>query len=543
MGVDPAIDITAVERRTVLTLLERHLPGTTAWVYGSRAKWTSTPQSDLDLVVFTTPEQRGQVGDLREAFEESNLPFRVDLFVWHEVTDLQQRIKTEHVVLCRATKRGPRSGWHRYDVSSLIDRRALLVGDGYRARNSELAATGPPFARAGNIAFGFRFADADRLSENRLHAVGNKLSKPGDVVFTSKGTVGRFALVQTDTERFVYSPQLCFWRSLDHSIIDPKFLYYWMQGREFHDQFKSVSGQTDMAEYVSLADQRRMFITAPPVPEQRAIAHILGHLDDKIELSRRMNETLETMARALFKSWFVDFDPVRAKMAGRDTGLPKYRANMFPDRFQDSKMGPIPKGWSIGCLGDVASSVRRGIDPKDVSDGTPYVGLEHMPRGSIALTEWDRSERVASSKFVFKKGELLFGKLRPYFHKVGLAPVSGICSTDIVVIDPKSVTWSAFSLATVSSIEFVRYADHTSTGTKMPRTSWNAMRRYAICLPPAAVAEEFQSVVGPLLDRIIANVHCNHSLDTLRNLLLPRLVSGDLRVSGHGAVRRTLQRE
>ena len=87
MGVDPAIDITAAERSTVLTLLERHLPGTKAWVYGSRAKWTSTPQSDLDLVVFSTPEQRRQVGDLREAFDESSLPFRVDLSVWDEVAD------------------------------------------------------------------------------------------------------------------------------------------------------------------------------------------------------------------------------------------------------------------------------------------------------------------------------------------------------------------------------------------------------------------------------------------------------------------------
>ena len=203
----------------------------------------------------------------------------------------------------------------RYEVSALIKAGALEIGDGYRAKNNEFAPSGLPFARAGNIKDGFQFADADRFPEENLERIGNKISESGDVVFTSKGTVGGFAFVREDTPRFVYSPQLCFWRSRDPSLIDPRFLFYWMSGREFFVQFKGVSGQTDMAEYVSLRDQRSMHLTLPPLPEQRAIAHILGTLDDKIELNRRMNETLEEMARALFKSWFIDFDPIHAKAA------------------------------------------------------------------------------------------------------------------------------------------------------------------------------------------------------------------------------------
>jgi type I restriction enzyme S subunit len=130
-----------------------------------------------------------------------------------------------------------------------------------------------------------------------------------------------------------------------------------MFGREFFVQFKGVAGQTDMADYVSLADQRRMYITLPPLHEQRAIAHILGTLDDKIELNRRMNETLEAMARALFKSWFVDFDPVRAKAEGRDPGLPKPLADLFPARFVDSELGEIPEGWEVKPIGDLAEVV------------------------------------------------------------------------------------------------------------------------------------------------------------------------------------------
>ena len=375
MGLDRSIDITAEERKAVLILLARHLPNTTAWVYGSRVKWTARPVSDLDVVAFATLEQAGRVSDLREAFEESNLPFRVDLFVWDEVPEqFRKQIEAEHVVLVEKKSLGPPGEWKKHEVKALIDDGALEIGDGYRAKNTELVGSGVPFARAGNIKNGFQFNGADHFPEACLNRLGDKISKPGDVVFTSKGTVGRFAFVKEDTPQFVYSPQLCFWRPRDHGLIDPRFLFFWMSSHEFFVQFKGVAGQTDMAEYVSLRDQRNMHLTLPLLPEQRAIAHILGTLDDKIELIRRMNETLEEMARALFKSWFVDFDPVRAKatLKHHDATYPQGRSDwtierarayldkmdpditaVFPDSFVDSELGPIPEGWEVGCFGDV----------------------------------------------------------------------------------------------------------------------------------------------------------------------------------------------
>ena len=241
-----------------------------------------------------------------------------------------------------------------------------------------------------------------------------------------------------------------------------------------------------------------------------------------------MNETLEAMARALFKSWFVDFDPVRAKMEGRDTGLPKPIADLFPDRLADSECGEIPVGWKAGRLADIATAPRRNVDPASLDDETPYIGLEHMPRRSIALTVWERIGKVASNKSVFDKGEVLFGKLRPYFHKVGVAPINGVCSTDIVVIAPKSTEWSAFVLACVSSVEFVRYTNQGATGTKMPRTNWTTMGDYRICRPAAPAVEAFQNAMQPGLERIIANVHESHTLAGIRDTLLPKLVSGEL---------------
>lgn len=161
----------------------------------------------------------------------------------------------------------------KHQVCELIADGKLFIGDGYRAKNEELSSNGLPFARAGNINEGFRFDNADHFPEKNLVRVGNKVSQSGDVVFTSKGTVGRFAFVRSVTPRFVYSPQLCFWRSLDKDAIEPRFLYYWMFGREFFVQFQGVAGQTDMAEYVSLTDQRRMHITLPDPGERRHRPH------------------------------------------------------------------------------------------------------------------------------------------------------------------------------------------------------------------------------------------------------------------------------
>ena len=126
--------------------------------------------------------------------------------------------------------------WRQFEVENLIASRILVISDGYRAKNSELSNHGLPFARGGNINQGFLFDDADCLDVSNLQKAGEKISKVGDVVFTSKGTVGRFAFVKESTPRFVYSPQLCFWRVLDSNFILPRFLYYWMQGREFFAQ-------------------------------------------------------------------------------------------------------------------------------------------------------------------------------------------------------------------------------------------------------------------------------------------------------------------
>ena len=316
---------------------------------------------------------------------------------------------------------------------------------------------------------------------------------------------------------------------------DPRFIAYFLSGLDFF-------AYSDKAAVPGLNRNHlhQALVHVPPHSEQRAIAHILGTLDDKIELNRRMNETLEGMARALFKSWFVDFEPVRAKMEGRWRkgeslpGMPAELYELFPDGMVDSDLGEIPAGWEVKGLGAVANEVRIGAQPQSIKPGTPYIALEHMPKRCLSLSEWDVADGVGSSKFRFKRGDILFGKLRPYFHKVGIAPVEGVCSTDIVVVAPAADCWFGFVLGHISSDAFVDYTDTTSTGTRMPRTKWRDMARYEIWLPGRLLAEAFTLQIQPWVQQIVSAIHESRALASLRDTLLPRLISGKLQ----GAQRR-----
>jgi type I restriction enzyme S subunit len=201
----------------------------------------------------------------------------------------------------------------------LIEEESLEIGDGYRAKNNELGGTGPIFLRAGHVTeTHIDFAGVDRFHEKLRDRLGQKFAKTGDTIVTTKGnSTGRTSFVTERMPEFVYSPHLSYWRSRNPNVICAGFLRYWSKGAEFIGQLGGMSASTDMAPYLSLTDQRRLRITVPSISRQKRIADILGKLDDKIELNRRMNETLEAMARRLFKSWFIDFDPVHAKAALR----------------------------------------------------------------------------------------------------------------------------------------------------------------------------------------------------------------------------------
>lgn len=312
-----------------------------------------------------------------------------------------------------------------------------------------------------------------------------------------------------------------------NSLADTRFLCYAIENTDVGG-FITGSAQPKLSQ----SSMNAVRLLLPPLSEQRAIASVLGALDDKIELNRRMNKTLEDMAASIFKAWFVDFEPVHAKAGGAKSfpGTPQEVFDALPSGFVDSELGQIPEGWEIGALGDIGANIRHNIKPDEIDVETPYIGLEHMPRCSIALTEWETVGKVSSGKSRFKKGQILFGKLRPYFHKVGVAPIAGVSSTDILVVEPKKSEWSAFLLGHLSSVDFINHTTACSSGTKMPRTNWKDMASYEVVLPPSEIALALTKLSALSVDAIVENIFESITLAETRDTLLPKLLSGEVRV-------------
>ena len=535
MGVNQAIDITAEERRIVLALLKRHLPRTVVWVYGSRVKSTSRQQSDLDMVVFTTPEQNGRVGALREAFEESNLPFRVDLFVWDAIPEaFRQRIEAEHVVLIGGNEQRQTKKWSSVQLDDVAD---LLAGFPFKSKKYVDDRSSPRLLRGDNIAQGtLRWDNAKRWPREETQSLVPYWLRRGDVVIAMdrpwiEAGLKFSAIREADLPALLVQRVA---RLRGNSRLYTRFLSYVIGGRDFTNYVLSVQTGTAVP-HISARQIKEFEFLLPPLHEQRAIAHILGALDDKIELNRRMNETLEEMAQALFESWFVDFDPVRAKMEGRDPGLPQPVADLFPDRLVDSELGGIPKGFRVVPLPEVMEInprryLRRG-------ERAPYLPMADMPtKGHAPDTVADRP--YGSGKR-FTNGDTLVARITPCLENGKTAYVDflqndqiGWGSTEYIVMRSRSPLPNEFAYCLARSNGFREFAIQNMSGTsgrqRVPPKAFSAL---LITAPPKSVAESFGIYIQPLLARVRKGVCESRALASLRNALLPKLISGDLRVN------------
>lgn len=353
------------------------------------------------------------------------------------------------------------------------------------------------------------------------------IPEPGDVVMTTEAPLGEVA--QLGKEKVALAQRVITLRGKS-GFLDNTYLLYLLQTEEMQEQLKARSTGTTVLG-IKQSELRKVGVRVPPIDLQQSAAKTLKALDDRITLLRETNATLEAIAQALFKSWFVDFDPVRAKQQGlAPEGMDEATAALFPDCFEESELGLVPKGWRAGTLGDVAQTARQQMQVSDLHADLHYVGLEHIPRKSLSLTAWDNAEGLESAKGAFSEGDILFGKLRPYFHKVVIAPFSGVCSTDILVCQPRTKAYFGLVAMHLFSETLIEYADRLSNGAKMPRVNWKDLAAYPICIPPTEVATELNEAIRPLVARMNANTHQAQTLATLRDTLLPRLISGQLRL-------------
>ena len=381
MGMTDAIDLTNEQRSQLNSFLRRFLPNVAVWAYGSRVKWTARPNSDLDLVAFTTPAQCPQVAELKDALAESNLPFPVDLHVWDDVPErFREIIGKEYVVVQAATQQSQQTGmaverlvgpiptgWEHTTLGVACERGGgdIQTGPfGSQLHAADYVSVGIPSIMPQNIGDNRIIEDGiARITPEDAKRLSRYLVRKGDIVYSRRGDVERRALVRDKEDGWLCGTG-CLRVRLGKQGPDSRFATYYLGHPGVREWITRHAHGATMPNLNTSILAACPFVV-PPLSEQRTIANILGTLDDKIELNRRMNETLEAMARALFKSWFVDFDPVRAKTAGRDTALPKHLADLFPDSFEDSELGEIPKGWGVGSILKHARLLSEGTPKTD----------------------------------------------------------------------------------------------------------------------------------------------------------------------------------
>lgn len=312
---------------------------------------------------------------------------------------------------------------------------------------------------------------------------------------------------------------------------DPLFVYYNLSGRK--TEIRTAAGGSAQP-ILNKSAFGQLNILLPPLPEQKAIAHILGTLDDKIELNRRMNATLEAMARALFQSWFVDFDPVRAKLDGRKpVGLDDETAALFPDKFQDSELGRIPEGWETGKVDNLVTFSRASINPGSF----PYEKFNHFSLPAFdngRMPKCEQGSAIKSNKLVVMPDSVLLSKLNPHIPRIWLPDLRGsyrsVCSTEFIVgcAKPGVSREYLFSLFTSSFFASIYGTLVTGTTGSHQRIRSDSVLAMTITIPTPSLIQVFTEIARPMFGRAFSNVEQSCALASLRDALLPKLLSGDL---------------
>jgi type I restriction enzyme S subunit len=427
-------------------------------------------------------------------------------------------------------------------VLSLEERGVLKVEDGnhgeYRPRKNEFVDQGVSFIRAADIKDGIvMFDDAEGINETALSRIRKGIGRPGDVLITHKGTIGRVGLVADDAPDFVCSPQTTFWRVLDPTFADRYYLYAYMRSPQFQELFRVYGGETDMAPYVSLTSQRSLVLSLPNIATQRAIGKIIQCLDRKIDLNRKTNKTLERIAKAMFKSWFMDFDPVWAKAEGQPTGLPDEISELFPDSFEDTELGGIPAGWRIGEVQDLCEWVSSGGTParshKEFWEegDIPWFKTGELNDGPLL----DSSEKINelainnSACKLWDRGTILFAiYASPTVGRLGVLTSRGTSNQAAAgLMASKGIGIPFLRRCLLFSRDDLQ---NIAVGAAQQNINVKVLKEHRVVIPPETLANKFSSLVADLDDRQEVLLREVAILEELRDALLPKLISGELRV-------------
>lgn len=395
----------------------------------------------------------------------------------------------------------------------------------------KLVETGPYVVRTQDIITGvFRSDKAAHVAiDTYTERTTRVVPRYGDLLYSREGTYFGIAAEVPERTRICLGQRMVLIRPKSGRL-NFRYLRYWLNSPCMASH---INGYRDgsVAERLNLPTIRALPILLPPLAEQKRIAHILGTLDDKIELNRRMNATLEAMARALFKSWFIDFDPVRAKLDGRQpSGLDPATAALFPASFQDSPLGPIPKGWSLKPLPEVIEvNPRRLLKAGSVA---PYLDMKNLPtRGHCADEVIDREFHSGTK---FQNGDTLLARITPCLENGKTGFVDFLeegqvawGSTEYIVFAPKRPVPPQFGYLLARSDALRAHAIQNMIGTtgrqRVPAECFNS---FLLAVPSSEIFHRFGQLTTPLMIKIKANSEESRTLSTLRDTLLPNLLNG-----------------
>jgi type I restriction enzyme S subunit len=379
-------------------------------------------------------------------------------------------------------------------------------------------------------------APARRTDTEKKKVPQEKLLQPNDILVnsTGEGTLGRVAQIKTISEPTTVDSHITILRP-NPRLVDPPFLGCLVRKLqpEIEQMAEGSTGQTELSRTLL----GELEIDLPPFAEQEAIAAVLGALDEKIELNRRTNATLAAMARALFQSWFVDFDPVRAKLDGRlPTGMDAPTAARFPDSFQDSELGHIPMGWKVGKIKDCCTHIQNG--------GTPRRNEPRFWDGGVIpwLTSGEVRQPIVTTpeNFITEAG-LAESSAKWVSQLSTVIALYGATAGQVSLVSSRLTTNQAVcALVPKKHFAFFNYLwmraatgelENKAVGSAQQNISKGIVEETHVVLAPLTVVEKFEESVGPLFDLWISNLHQSRTLAALRDTLLPKLLSGELRVS------------
>ncbi|WP_181164443.1 restriction endonuclease subunit S [Amaricoccus solimangrovi] len=426
--------------------------------------------------------------------------------------------------------------WILQSVRQLQNSGILFVEDGnhgeYRPRSNAFVTDGVPFVRPPDLVEGrVDLSACDKINDVAFARVRKGIGRGGDVLFTHRATVGRLAMMPIEAPAFVCNPGVTVWRALKPEVLSGRFLYYWMHCATFMDQVWAAAGGADTFPYIGLQQQRQLLVAVPPSAEQQAIARILGALDNKIELNRRMNRTLEEMARALFRSWFVDFDPVHAKAEGRAPAhMDPATATLFPARFGEDG---LPEGWrSCPASRLVEFNPRERLGKGEVA---PYFDMKALPtsgpRTDVPI------QRAFTSGTKFRNGDVLLARITPCLENgktalVDAMPESAVGwgSTEFIVMRGRGHVSPGFVYCLARDDGFRECAIQSMVGSSgRQRVQNERVETYGMATPDDRVFAAFAEETGPQFALIGANGAQIDTLAALRDTLLPKLMSGEVR--------------